>query len=292
MRILIIANPTVGIQKEKQTIVEHVASLITRQGGSADITYTFKTGFGRKYASISAFEGYNAVYAAGGDGTINDVASGLVGSEIPLGIMPLGTGNGIARGLNIPLEPERFTEVLLKNKTTKIDTGKISTSFFLATAGIGFDATISYEFNKSYKSNRNLPVYVLLGIKNYFFKSSENLTLIINGREIKRKLFGLTIANTSQYGGGAIIAPQANPQSGNLIAVLIPKLNVFEALPAIQKLFKGSVNEINKLEFIEFKSLKIKREKTGLYHADGEAHKGTATLNVKVLPSSLKVIVP
>ena len=119
MRILIIANPTVGIQKEKQTIVEHVASLISRQGGSADITYTFKTGFGRKYASISAFEGYNAVYAAGGDGTITDVASGLVGSEIPLGIMPLGTGNGIARGLNIPLEPERFTEVLLKNKTTK-----------------------------------------------------------------------------------------------------------------------------------------------------------------------------
>lgn len=292
MRILIIANPVVGIEKEKRAIVENIASHITSNGGSVDITYSLKPGIGGKYSSMSKFEGYDAVYAAGGDGIVNDVASGLVESDIPLGVIPLGTGNGFARGLNIPLDQKSLIEVLLQNKTTKIDTGKISARFFFATAGIGFDANIAYDFNRLHKINRTLTTYFFLGIKNYFFNRPENLTLIVDGKEINRKVFGLTIANSPQYGGGAVIAPQASLKSGKLIAVLIPKINIFNAIPAIKKLFNGSVNELNQLEFIEFKSLKIKRKNAGLYHVDGEAYRGTATLNVTLIPSSLKVIVP
>lgn len=292
MRILIIANPVVGIEKEKRAIVENIASHITSNGGSVDITYSLKPGIGGKYSSMSKFEGYDAVYAAGGDGIVNDVASGLVESDIPLGVIPLGTGNGFARGLNIPLDQKSLIEVLLQNKTTKIDTGKISARFFFATAGIGFDANIAYDFNRLHKINRTLTTYFFLGIKNYFFNRPENLTLIVDGKEINRKVFGLTIANSPQYGGGAVIAPQASLKSGKLIAVLIPKINIFNAIPAIKKLFNGSVNELNQLEFIEFKSLKIKRKNAGLYHVDGDAYRGTATLNVTLIPSSLKVIVP
>ena len=292
MRVLIIANPIVGIDKKKKSVVENIVSLISSNGGNADVTYSFKPGLGEKYSSLSAFEGYNAVYAAGCDGTINDVASGLVGTDIPLGIIPLGTGNGFARGLNIPLDKESFTEVLLRNRIKKIDTGKISSHYFFATSGIGFDAKIAYDFNKSHKINRTLSGYFINGIKNYFFDRTENLTLIVDGKKINRKIFALTIANTSQYGGGAVIAPQANPYSGKLIAILIPKINMFKAIPAIKKLLNGSVNELSELEFIEFKSLKIKREKAGLYHVDGEAYKGTANININVIPSSLKVIVP
>lgn len=292
MRLLIVANPSVGIDKKKKSAVEHIASLMSGKDGNADITYTFKPGLGEKYASLSAFEGYNAVYAAGGDGTINDVASGLVGTDIPLGIIPLGTGNGFARGLNIPLDQKGFTEVLLRNRTQKIDTGKISGHYFFATSGIGFDAKIAYDFNKSHKISRALFRYFIIGIKNYFLNRTENLTLIVDGVKIKRSIFGLTIANTPQYGGGAVIAPQANPYNGKLIAIIIPKINIFKAIPAIKKLFNGSVNELSQLEFIEFKSLKIIREKAGFYHVDGEIYKGTAHLNITVLPSSLKVIVP
>lgn len=292
MRVLIIANPIAGIDKQKKSVIENIASLISGKGGNADISYAFKPGLGEKYSSLSAFEGYNAVYAAGGDGTINDVASGLVGTDIPLGIIPFGTGNGFARGLNIPLDQESFTEVLLRNRITKIDTGKISSHYFFTTSGIGFDAKIAYDFNKSHKINRTLSRYFIIGMKNYFFNCTENLTLIVDGKKINRKIFALTIANTSQYGGGAVIAPQANPYSGKLIAILIPKINIFKAILAIKKLFNGSVNELSELEFIEFKSLKIKREKAGLYHVDGETYKGTANLNINVVPSSLKVIVP
>ena len=292
MRILIIANPVVGIEKEKRAVVENIASCISGKGGSVDVTYSLRPGLGGKYSSMSRFEGYDAVYAAGGDGTVNDVATGLVGDDIPLGVIPLGTGNGFARGLNIPLDQKSLIEMLLQNKTTRIDAGKISNRFFFATAGIGFDAKIAYDINKAHKINKTLTTYFFLGIKNYFFNRPENLTLIFDGKEMDRKVFGITIANSSQYGGGAVIAPQANLKSGKLIAVLIPKINVFNAIPAVKKLFNGSVNDLNQLEFVEFKSLKIKRKKTGLYHVDGETYRGTATLNVTLIPSSLKVIVP
>jgi len=123
-------------------------------------------------------------------------------------------------------------------------------------------------------------------------KSAENLTLIVDGREIKRKVFALTLTNTSQYGGGAVIAPQADPKSGILIAVLIPKLNIIKSISAIIKLFNGSISKLKEIEYIEFKTLKIKRKSAGLFHVDGEVFEGTTNTNVSVIPHSLRVIVP
>jgi len=292
MRILIIANSGVGVNKGKRAVIEKIASAVKNRDGSVDITYSMKPGMGKKYSSMAAFEGYNAVYAAGGDGTINDVASGLIGRNIPLGIIPLGTGNGLARGLNIPLDEKGFTEVLLKNKTMKIDAGKISSRYFFATCGIGYDAHIARNFNKPHKFNRMLLAYFYFALKNYILARQENVKLIIDGKEFKRRIFGLTAANTKQFGSGAIIAPHADPASGVLIAALFPKLNIFKSIPAMIKLFNGTVNEIKELELIEFKTLKIKRKEPGLFHVDGEDYRGDATLNVSVLPTSLNVIVP
>ena len=292
MRVLIIANPIVGIHKEKREIVRNIASHIISNGGNADITYSMKPGVGEKRSSRAALEGYDAVYAAGGDGTINDVAAGLVNRSIPLGIIPLGTGNGFARALGIPFEPDRLMKMLSANRTVDIDVGKISSRIFLATAGMGYDAFIAYDFNLQQRTWRKLHTYFFLAVKHYVMKSAENLTLIVDGREIKRRVFALTLTNTSQYGGGAVIAPQADPKSGTLIAVLIPKFNLFRAVPAIIKLFNGSISKLNGIEYIEFKTLKIKRENAGIFHVDGEAFDGVATTNVSVIPHSLRVIVP
>jgi YegS/Rv2252/BmrU family lipid kinase len=292
MRVLIIANPIVGINKEKRKIVDTITSHIIRNGGSADVTYSMKPGLGKIYSSRAALEGYDAVYAAGGDGTINDVASGLVKRSTPLGIIPLGTGNGLARGLGIPLETDMLLRVLMANKISLIDVGRISSRFFVSTAGIGYDAVIAYDFNKQHTSIRRLYKYIMIGVKNYFLRSSEHLVIVIDGKEIQRDIFALTFANVSQYGGGAIIAPNANPQSESLIAVLVPKFSLLRAIPAVLKLFSGSVNEVRGIEYIEFKNLKIKRMKPGIFHVDGETYEGAANLNVTVIPRALKVIVP
>jgi len=292
MRVLIIAHPIVGIDKEKRRVIEKISASISRNKGSVDVAYTMKPGIGTVYSSWAALEGYNAVYAAGGDGTVNDVASGLVGRPVPFGIIPLGTGNGFARSLDIPFVTDKLIDMFSKNKTITIDVGKISSHYFMATAGIGFDAFIAHDFKLKERSSRKLLTYFLIGIRRYFKETSENLVLVADGREMKRRVFGLTIANVPQYGGGAIIAPQASPRSGTLIAILIPKFNPLKALPMIRKLFKGTVNTVPGLEYIEFKTLKIKREQAGIYHADGETFQGNPTMNVTVIPNSLRVIVP
>jgi diacylglycerol kinase (ATP) len=292
MRILIIANPSIGINKEKRAIITRIVEIQRNNGNKVDTAYSYKSGQGRKLAAIAVAEGYDTIYAAGGDGTVNDVATGLVNTGIPLGIIPLGTGNGLARGLGIPLETEAYIDVLNKQRTIAMDSGKIGPSTFFATAGIGFDSKIAHDFNAKFKSKRSIPAYIYLGVKHYFLGRPEKLSLTIDGKEYSRKLFALTIANTSQYGGGAIIAPQANPKSGKLIAIMIPKINPFKALSAVRKLFAGTADMVKDLEFVEFLSMKIVREKPGLYHVDGETHEGTARLNVAVNPGSLTVIVP
>ena len=292
MRVLIIANPVVGISKEKRSILEEITSAIKKHGGSVDVTYTIKPGIGRNLSSRAGMEGYDAIYAAGGDGTINDAASGLVGHKIPLGIIPLGTGNGLARGLGIPFDTKSLIEILLRNKITSIDTGKIASNIFLATAGIGFDARIAVDFNRTRKSKTNIMQYFYFAVRNYFLGRPEKLTLIVDGRELKRTVFALTICNLPQYGGGAIIAPQADPRSGKLIAVLIPKFGMFKALQVTPKLFNGTADEIKELEYLTFESLIIKRERADVFHVDGETRKGDSTLKVSVLPSSLKIITP
>ena len=292
MRVLLIANPNVGINKEKKQIIDRISSRIIQDEGTVDVTYSMKPGFGKKYSQMADVEGYDAVFAAGGDGTVNDVASGLINKKVPLGIIPLGTGNGLARGLNIPLEEKEYTEVLLANNIRKIDSGKISAHYFFATCGIGFDAHIANDFNKPHRLKRHPLTYFLFGIKNYLFTRPEKVTVIADGREINRKIFALTVANVKEYGSGAIIAPQADPSSGKFIAVLIPKIGIFRALQSVNKLFSGEIEKVGGIEFIECKSLKIKREKRGIYHVDGETYEGDAILNVSIYPSSLKVLAP
>ncbi|MFA6471394.1 MAG: YegS/Rv2252/BmrU family lipid kinase [Candidatus Latescibacterota bacterium] len=292
MRVLIVANPLVGIDKEKRKVVDGIISHIRKNGGNADITYILKPDLGKKHSSRAALEGYDAVYAAGGDGTVNDVASGLIGNKLPMGIIPLGTGNGLARSLGIPFDMDGLVKMFDANKTLTIDTGKIGSHIFVSTAGIGFDANISLDFNKKKRSQRSVLSYFILAVKNYFTKRTEKVVFQINGKEFTRNIFALTISNAPQYGAGAVIAPQANPSNGKLIAVIIPKISIFKAPDAIKRLFEGSVQKIKELEYFEFKSLRIQREQQGIYHVDGEVFSGEATLQVTVHPSSLKVIVP
>jgi len=292
MRILIITNPVVGIRKEKRAVVDRVRARIEREGGSVDVAFMYERGVGRAYASRAALEGYDAVYAAGGDGTVNEVASGMVNRTPPLGIIPLGTGNGMARSLGIPTEPDAIVEMLSKRNIRTIDTGTINGQTFLATAGIGFDAAIAAEFNRRRESHTSISQYIAIGMKFYLFKASERLTIQVDGRTITRKVFGLTFSNTPQYGGGAIIAPQARPDSGTLIAVLIPKLDPFRALPAVKRLFDGTIDRTNLVEYIPFTRMKVTRSKPGPVQTDGETFDSGTTLNVKVNPASLRVYVP
>jgi YegS/Rv2252/BmrU family lipid kinase len=251
-----------------------------------------KPGMGKQYASRAALEGYDAVYGAGGDGTLNDVATGLVERKTPFGIIPLGTGNGLARGLNIPFDIESIVQMFERGKIIQIDVGKISSQYFFSVAGIGYEVYIASDFNQLASPNRHFKTLVFLALKNYFLKPSEKVRLVVDGKEITRKIFSLTLCNTGQYGSGAVIAPQASARDGKLTAVIIPKLNVFSGMQAAYRLFHNTIHEMRGLEYIDFHSMKIIRAKPGSYEVDGETHTGGSNLNITILPGALRVIVP
>lgn len=290
MRVLVIANPIAGIRKDRRAVLDAVRKQLTRRGHSCDITFSMARGRGKYLSSRAVVEGYDAVFAAGGDGTVNDVASGLVDRHVPLGVLPLGTGNGLARGLNIPFEYGKTIDLLEKEQVRAIDVGKIGQYHFLATGGIGFDAQIAHEFNLQQTTQRSMTRYFTIGLKNYLFRGSEEVEITIDGNKMTRKIFAMTFANTPQYGGGAIIAPTARPDSGKLVAVLIPKPNIIQGISGVIKLFKGTVDEIKILEYIEFTKMSVKRQKNDFLHVDGEAYNCNQQFTVQVNPSSLMII--
>ncbi len=292
MRHLIIGNPLIGIRQEKKAVIDKLVARLKKDGATVDVTYILERGKGKFHASRSKLEGYDRVYAAGGDGTVSEVASGLVGLGVPLGIVPLGTGNGLARSLNIPLETESMIHAMAKGKTDTIDCGQIGDVHFFATAGFGFDAWIAQDFNIRRKEKTSVFDYFMIGVKNYLFRPPEKVTIEIDGKEITRKLFALSFCNTKQYGGGAIIAPQADTKSGTLIAALIPKLSLFKVPAAIMQLFNGTLEHSKNIEYHTFTSLTISRGKNDIAHADGEIFHVKKTFTVNVLPQSLNVIVP
>jgi len=292
MRVLIIANPLVGIRPEKKEILDKLIARFKKKRDTVDVTYILQRGQGNYHASRASLEGYDTVFAAGGDGTVSEVASGMIGQTIPLGILAVGTGNGLARSLNMPLNPKQMIDTLIQGKTDAIDCGRLGTHYFFSTAGIGYDASIARDFNQSRKGKTNIFDYIRIGIKNYFLKRPETVSITINKKEVTKKIFALTFCNTRQYGGGAVIAPDANLKSGSLVAVLIPKFSMFSAPFVIKRLFDGTIDQIKGVEFITFKSLKIKRENFGIFHADGETFDTNNAFTVSVQPQALKVIVP
>lgn len=292
MRILIIAHPAAGIRPEKRRTVELAASFFAKKGGSADITYIMKPGQGMNHASRAEIEGYDAVIAAGGDGTLNDVASGLVGRGTPLGIIPLGTGNGLARALGIPFDDNGMARMFDRWTIQPIDAGKIANRFFFSVAGIGYDAFIARAFNELEFPRRTVRSLWRIAIREYLIRRSETLTLTIDGTTIIRKTFGLTLCNSGHYGAGAVISPSSEPADGKFEAVLIPRLNPVSGLFAAKKVFAGAAENIGAIERIPFASLKIERSKPGFCQADGETFPVGKTITVTVLPGALQVIVP
>jgi diacylglycerol kinase (ATP) len=292
MRALIIAHPSVGVHKEKRAFVEQIVSHIAKGGGNVDVTYIMKPGSGMKFSSRAALEGYDAVFAAGGDGTVNDVASGLVNRKTPLGVIPFGTGNGLANALNIPFEPEGYFRMLDEGKSIAIDTGRIATRFFFSVAGIGYDAAIAREFNRKEYPFRTVKSLYSIAIKQYFLRRSEKVTLTIDGNVTTRKVFGITFCNTGHYGAGAVISPGSNPRDGKLDAVIIPHLNPISGYFAMRKLFDGTISSVRGIEYIPFSSLTIKRSRAGLCQADGETFPAEETVSVSVMPGALHVLSP
>ncbi len=225
------------------------------------------------------------VFVAGGDGTINSTLPYLLESGACLGVLPFGSGNGLARNLRIPLNPLKAARLYLEGKTRLVDVGLINSRiYFINVAGVGFDAFIAHEFETS--GRRGITPYVVAALKGFFsFQEFE-----FEGDQ-QGRAFIIAFANFPQYGGEARIAPGADPGDGKIDIVFLRKPSLPYALSRVPLLFTDMISRLKIYRRIKAERFFIKLKQPQLLHYDGESGPLLTEVEVRVLPSKVKIFV-
>jgi YegS/Rv2252/BmrU family lipid kinase len=285
--ILFIINPISG-GRDKNKFEKFARRYLDSSIFSPHFVFTKKTNHAELLAQEGLINKFDYIIAVGGDGTINEVAKVLMGTDTPLGIIPKGSGNGLARALHIPLDQRAAIAILNKLTIKEIDAGYINGLPFFNMAGMGFDALISSRFVK--KDLRGPVGYmqtVLNEISNY---KPLDYEIVIDGRVYERKAFMISIANSPQYGNEAYISPKASMEDGLLDVCIVKPFNILYLPKMIYYLFNKTADKSKYVEIILGKNIKIKRSSMGEVHVDGEPVILDTDIEINVAPNSLKVI--
>lgn len=287
-RILFIINPISGTGKF-QSVVRLINEHIQPDLLDYKIVFTKAPKHATELSRGAVNENYDMVVAVGGDGTVLEVGKGLVGTNTALGILARGSGNGFARNLKIPMEMEKALDVIAGCKTRKVDTVFINDEKYLGVAGVGFDALVAWEF--SHYGKRGLQSYIKIVVREIAKYQPQVYDLIIDGKEYKRKAFFITFANSSHFGGNAVIAPNALINDG-IIDVCLIDMFPLNKLPILAyMLFTNTLDQSRYVEFIRGKEIIVKQNEDYV-QLDGDPYLLGKHLHLKINPMSLNVVVP
>ena len=229
-------------------------------------------------------KGVDAVFAVGGDGTVHEVAKRLIGTQVALGIIPAGSGNGLARHLGISMNLREALHA--SHRVTTIDTATVNGIPFIGTMGVGFDAWIADAFASS--GVRGLATYIRVGLAGFLRYAPERYQIDINGETLDRRALLIAVANASQYGNNARIAPIASLQDGLLDLVVVERAS----LTAVPRLFAGTLHRASGITMRRGSHIEIRRPSPGPAHLDGEPITLPEKLAIDVVPKSLRVLLP
>ncbi|MBC5994432.1 diacylglycerol/lipid kinase family protein [Pontibacter cellulosilyticus] len=287
--IRFIINPTSGT-RSRVNVAERIEQLLDKDKYKHEIVFTEYAGHAPKLAKEAADAGYDVVVAVGGDGTVNEVARGLLHSETALGILPKGSGNGLARHLKIPMSLDAAIKTLNTGHVATIDTGSINNHAFFTAAGIGFDAYISSVFAGNKK--RGLQTYVELVMKEVMSYKHMPVKATINKKTFETDCYVMAFANAAQYGNNAYIAPLADIEDGLLDVCLVRKLDLVKALNLSYCMLTKQLASPDSAEYFKTTHVKVSTQSPIMYHADGEFLGEESEFEVQMNPLSLKVVVP
>ncbi len=291
-RLAFILNPRSGKQSIRRSKSEILRELLAEYPERHDVFETNYAGHAAKLSAEAAASGYDVVVAYGGDGTINEVARGLVGSASALGIIPAGSGNGMAHGLGIPSRPRRALEVITNAPIRRIDVGRVNGDCFVNVFGLGFDAALAERFHREAGRVRGALPYFTLGIKTFVRYQPPLITYEIDGELTEVAPLTLAVANGPEYGSGARIAPEADFSDGWLDVVLLQRMPALRAARVLPRLFTGSIARVRERTHRRAKRLSIHLPPDTPVHFDGEARTCSGTLDIWVEPGALGVVAP
>jgi diacylglycerol kinase (ATP) len=287
--IRFIINPMSG-PKSKVDVAARIKLHLDHSKFDHDIVYTDYAGHAPELAKQAAEGGCAVVVAVGGDGTVNEVARGLLHTETALGIIPRGSGNGLARHLGVPLSVDGSIRFLNQGHRSQIDSGRINGHPFFTTAGIGFDAYISSVFAGS--KRRGLQTYVQLILNEVLNYRHLPVKATINGRTIDTDMFVMAFANAAQYGNNAYIAPMADIRDGLLDICLVRQLDMFKALNLSYSMLANKPAGADSAEYFKSEQVQVLTDHSIMYHADGDFMGKASEFEVEVVPLSLHVVAP
>ncbi len=289
-KIVFVINPISGTQGKEQ-ILAWVNEKLDREKYDMEVVYTEYAGHAVKIAEQKAAEKAFAVVAIGGDGTINEIARSLVHTDTALGIIPCGSGNGLARHLQIPLDPKKAVDIINGGRLEVIDYGKINGIPFFCTCGVGFDAFVSLKFSQAGK--RGPLTYLEQTLLESLKYRPEVYELEMDGNASTRyRAFLIACGNASQYGNNAYITPRATLDDGLLDVTILEPFTVLDVPSLSFQLFNKTIDQNSRIKTFQCKSLRIHRSKPGVVHFDGDPMMAGEDIEVSIVQRELKVIVP
>lgn len=288
-KIKFIINPLSG-GKNKNSIPGLIYDLMDQEKYDIDLHITTSEENTLAIAIAAKNEKIDAIVAVGGDGTLNNIARFLTGTEIALGIIPMGSGNGFARELHIPMNSSKALELINEFNIKTVDTGSVNNKIFMNVCGIGFDAHVTGLFAGS--KTRGLKTYAQLTLKEMRTYKPQTYQLTIDGKKNIQKAFMLVVCNGTQYGNNAYIAPEASFDDGMFNITIVEDFKWFELVSLIPQLFLKKIHEAKNVKTFFGKSIEIMRNEPAFVNIDGESVWMNNELLIDLKPLSLKVIVP
>lgn len=235
-------------------------------------------------------EGFEVLYAVGGDGTVHETAKHLIGRKPALGIVPIGSGNGFARHIGLPLDAAESIRACSGGSVIEIDTAEVNGTPFLGVMGVGFDALVAERFAAS--TVRGFGTYVTEGVAAFVRYRASEYDVETADRHRRARAFVIAVANSGQYGNNARIAPLASLRDGLLDVVIIEDASLLRALLLLPPLFRGTLHRTSGVTSLQSPQVTIRRAAEGAAHLDGEPYVLPAELRVRVVPRSLRLLVP
>ena len=289
--IAFIINPISG-GKEAQATKRRLPKLIMQTLDSAqwlpNITFTEYAGHATELAHQYARMGFDAVVAVGGDGTVNEVARGLRDTHTALGIIPMGSGNGFALHLNIPMRTNRAIEMINHSEPISVDYGLANGKLFVSTCGTGFDALIADHFAGS--GQRGFSTYLQNILKDVFNYEPQTYRIVGDGLDVTHTAFLITFANANQWGNHALIAPKASIQDGQMDIMVMSKHAILASASLALRLFAGNIDNSYFMDTIRAKEVTLIRESKAPFHLDGDPVEMDKDIHIRIVPDGLRVL--
>lgn len=288
-KLLLIINPIAGTSSKKG-IEESVTRSLSDLGWEVGTVFTRGKGDATRLARQAVDEGFGGVIAAGGDGTVNETAIALCDTGVALGIIPCGSGNGLARHLYIPIDVDEALQVICENHVSPIDYGLLNGHHFFCTCGVGFDAMVSERFSRH--SSRGLVTYVRSMLEEYHRFQPAQYTIRIDGDILTEKAFVIAACNASQYGNNAYIAPDAKIDDGLLDITIIQAASPIRTCLVGLDMMTGFINKNTIIRSFRAKAATIACETEGPLHIDGEPMHIDMPFDISCHKHGLRVFTP